>query len=112
MTPSPSPSPQPTSTPTPSPSPIGIGKIKNIVAQSSKDSEVKVTWDQYSGAKKYKVYVDKYQNGEWEEEKSTSNTNATIKDLKSNQMSSFRVKAYDSKNKEIAISGIAVTRVK
>ncbi len=120
VTPTPTPSPRPTSSPSirptsspvPSPSPITSGKITGLVASSSKDSEAKLTWNAYTGAKKYRVFVDKYRNGDWSEEKSTSSTNATIKDLKSNQISFFRVKAYDSKNKEIAVSDVAATKVK
>lgn len=104
-TPSVGPTATPVSTGAPSPTPTTTtGKISYLIGVSPGDSKVKLSWAAYPGTSKYKIFVDKYATGKYEQKSSTTSTSVSYSDLKSNQTSYFRVEAYDNSGNKIAVS--------
>jgi hypothetical protein len=102
--PTPTPMASSPSTPQPTASPLVLGQVTGLKATSTKDSVVNLSWNKYSGASKYKVFMDKYGRGLYISDHSTSSTKYTYKNLKSKQTSYFKIQAYDSQGKQIGVS--------
>lgn len=82
----------------------------DLMLANTTGTDIKVSWNKVSGAKKYEVYRKKGSAKKWTKVKTTTSTSYTDKSVKNGETYKYMVKALNSKSKTVSSSDSTTIR--